>query len=878
MVLIELRTLGRLDLRLRGGASIQSVLAQPKRTALLLYLALARPRGLHQRERLLGLFWGEMEEERARKALRQSLYFLRGSLGEKALEAVADSVVGVSRERVWCDAVELDRALEEGRAEDALGLYGGELLPGFYIDDAPEFERWLEAEREWLRSRAAEAAWQLAEKCEVAGEAGAAVEWARKAAAFSPADETVARRLMALLERVGDRAAAVRAYEAYAGRLEQEYGLEPSAETQGLVEAIRHRPQLAASGSPARNDGAVGSAPGEPHGAAAPPPSPERRDSPPVARRRSRWRRLAARPGLLAIAVAIPATAAYLLLGHRRERPRDAASLPGRQSPPVLAVLPLTNRSQLDADAMFVDGIHAEVVTFLGRIQGLQVKAPSWVMIDRDRPVSVRRIAEELEIDYVIEGGVGRSGDSVRVDVRLVDAHTGDQLWSQPYVRELTPESLLRIQSDIARRVAISVQAELSADVAAKFAASTTENPDAYAWFLRGASVRFVGYVERDIRTRITYYEQAVRLDSAFARAWAALAIAQADLYWFFEPTASRAEAAHAALEEAEKLAPDDPDTRLASGVYAYRVRRSWDDALAELDVARRVLPSDHRIYYLEASIKRRKGRWDDAVKDWVLALDMAPLSAGIQMEVGVTYFLMRRYDEAIEYLRKALAADPDLVTAATMLAWAVVGRDGDTGEGVRILARTTGGRVVPSEHPYIQYTQVVLQLLDGNPERALEVLDLDVRDFLDYQFLAVPPALLRGQVHAILGQRESSLADLQHARRVLEARLEMSPDDARLHSALGLTFAGLGDAVEAVRHAERAVELAPLASDAWFGCYYLEDLAMTHAMLGNADAAIAIFETLLDQPGPLSRAQLRLDPRLAGLRSDSRFQRIIRE
>jgi tetratricopeptide (TPR) repeat protein len=179
---------------------------------------------------------------------------------------------------------------------------------------------------------------------------------------------------------------------------------------------------------------------------------------------------------------------------------------------------------------------------------------------------------------------------------------------------------------------------------------------------------------------------------------------------------------------------------------------------------------------------------------------------------------------------------------------------------------------------PYVQYTQVLLHLLDGKPERALEALELDARDFLEYQFLAVPTALLRGQIHAILGRPERSRADLLHARRVLEARLENSPDDARLHSALGLTFAGLGEAEAAVHHAERAVELVSLDSDAWFGSYYLEDLAMTHVLLGHADTAVAILEQLLARPGPLSRAQLQLDPRLASLRTNSRFRTISRE
>jgi DNA-binding SARP family transcriptional activator len=143
----ELTTLGALALRDRNGRPIQSVSAQPKRMALLIYLALARPRGRHQRETLLAKFWGEREQERARKALRQALYYLRSSLGDDVIETVGDTEVGINRELLRVDVVALDEALREERFEDALALYGGELLPGFHVDDAPEFERWLDSER-----------------------------------------------------------------------------------------------------------------------------------------------------------------------------------------------------------------------------------------------------------------------------------------------------------------------------------------------------------------------------------------------------------------------------------------------------------------------------------------------------------------------------------------------------------------------------------------------------------------------------------------------------------------------------------------------------------------------------------------------------------
>src|SRR5688572_21873770 len=237
--MIELRTLGELELTAADGRAVGSVLAQPRRAALLCYLALASPRGFHRRDSLLALFWPEHDAEQARRALRQSVYFLRRALGPDAIVSRGDDELAVASDALHCDVQAFEAALEGGRAEDALALYAGDLLAGFHISDAPDFERWLDGERSGLRERAQEAAWALAAMREEGGDPAGAAEAARRAVALAPADEIALRRLLLLLERVGDRAGAVRAYEAFAGKLREEYELAPSAETEQLAAKIR---------------------------------------------------------------------------------------------------------------------------------------------------------------------------------------------------------------------------------------------------------------------------------------------------------------------------------------------------------------------------------------------------------------------------------------------------------------------------------------------------------------------------------------------------------------------------------------------------------------------------------------------------------------
>jgi DNA-binding SARP family transcriptional activator len=242
--MIELRTLGAVDLRDREGMELRAVLAQPKRLALLIYLAVAQPRGFHRRDTLLALFWPELDQGRARAALRKALLILRQGLGPETLPSRGDEELGLAAGVVWCDAVAFEQAVGERRFGDALALYRGDLLDGFFIAGAPEFERWVERERSRLREQAARAAWALAEESAAQAQDVLVVQWARRALAFTPTDESALRRLITLFYRMGDRAAAIHAYNEFAARLYEECGVRPSAETRQLVEVVKQSGEL----------------------------------------------------------------------------------------------------------------------------------------------------------------------------------------------------------------------------------------------------------------------------------------------------------------------------------------------------------------------------------------------------------------------------------------------------------------------------------------------------------------------------------------------------------------------------------------------------------------------------------------------------------
>jgi DNA-binding SARP family transcriptional activator len=238
--MIELRTLGSIELHADDGARIESVLRHPKRVSLLAYLCASSPPRLHRRDTLVALLWPELDESHARGALRQELYQLRRTLGAEVVRGERADSIGVGAGQVWSDVEALEAALDEGRYADALALWRGDFLPGLHLDGG-EFERWLDEVRGRLSHRIVDAARRLVDEAEEAGDLPGAIGWARRLTELAPYDETGWQRLMRLLDRHGDRAGALQACDALTDRLAAELEVAPSPETIALAGRIRSR-------------------------------------------------------------------------------------------------------------------------------------------------------------------------------------------------------------------------------------------------------------------------------------------------------------------------------------------------------------------------------------------------------------------------------------------------------------------------------------------------------------------------------------------------------------------------------------------------------------------------------------------------------------
>jgi DNA-binding SARP family transcriptional activator len=239
--MIQLWTLGTLRVEGPSAAVADDLVAQPKALGLLCYLALARPRGFHQRDRIVAMFWPELDQERARAALRKLLHRLRQTLGEDVVQSIGRESVALIPDLVRSDAADFDDAVVNGRLTRALELYCGELLPSFFIPGADEFERWLENERAYYHQRAVDAAWSLVESFAQQNEATNATRLARLVARLASRDERMTRRVLKMLDRLGDRAGAMDVYRGFERRLRRDLDVDPSPETVQLIQEIQTR-------------------------------------------------------------------------------------------------------------------------------------------------------------------------------------------------------------------------------------------------------------------------------------------------------------------------------------------------------------------------------------------------------------------------------------------------------------------------------------------------------------------------------------------------------------------------------------------------------------------------------------------------------------
>lgn len=514
------------EMRCLGGTALRSDTADglppttslgPKRLALLAYVAVAGAERPISRDKLLALFWPESDTERARGTLRSTLHLLRRDLGAGLL-VKGGQTIAIDPSFFSCDVLEFRRRIDDGEAEAALELYRGDFLDGFFLSGAPDFERWVEQERQDLRRVAVEAAWTLARRAAATGSQAEAGYWARCAFGLGSLDEGALRRLLHLLDEIGDRGGALQAYEEFAARLAEEFEARPAPETQELVAAIRGR--LAAREPASKGDvetqltrvaGYEGTSKDEARHLAD--------------HRRAGWRRLAW------VGVGVAGLTAWL---GARSASTDVPTPPSFPPPSVvetlgvdapvratLAVLPFDDLSDDPQHGYIARGLTTDIRTEVSKVAALRVLgvgAPGPVTYP---PASTfAALADSVGADVLLAGSVRLRDQRMRITVELVSGISEDVLWARTFDEPV--EHVFDLQDRVAISVAEALEVEMSEREIAHIARPPTSSQVAYFDYLRAWDLylQLGGGMRLDRQdTVLAILERALEEDPSFAAA-----------------------------------------------------------------------------------------------------------------------------------------------------------------------------------------------------------------------------------------------------------------------------------------------------------------------------------------------------------------------
>ena len=534
------------------------------------------------------------------------------------------------------------------------------------------------------------------------------------------------------------------------------------------------------------------------------------------------------------------------------------------QNEKSIAVLPLVNRSVNPEDAFFADGLHDELLTQLSRISALKVISRTSVMGYAGTTKRMPEIGRELGVATLLEGGVQRSGNRVRINVQLIDASTDEHLWAEVYDRELTADNLFDIQSNITRAIAEALQAVLSGEEQQSLEQKSTDNVDAYAWYLRGkAASRGYGRPIGEIDQSISFFQSAIDLDPQFAAAYAVLAIDWTERYWGGDRQGDELQHAYDALEKAKELAPGTAETLNAQGYYHYWGHLDYAPAIAAFDRALQREPGNYLALRGKAYALRRLGRFGDAIVALNIVVSLDPLYAEIHADLGYTLLRTGQYEQAEIMMNRAAALGADNPFYHYILAESYLFK-GELEQAWQTISQAIGANQ-ESQGFYLDI-QLLVARAQANSVRIDQVLD----NYLVKDSQSLGPDFSRGLVYLQRNEQDklnTLIADFQETQQT--AKLERPGTHITLQGfvqlyALQKDQAKLTGAVKAYNAGVKPDALRIIEN---------RSIPIAYAIAGDSEALLTYLDDLLAQFGPWEFYYFAIDPVFDNMRDLPRFQ-----
>ena len=553
----------------------------------------------------------------------------------------------------------------------------------------------------------------------------------------------------------------------------------------------------------------------------------------------------------------------------------SAASIPEKS----VAVLPFENMSRDPDNAFFTDGVQDQILTALAKVADLKVISRTSVMQYKSGTSrNTREIGQQLGVAHLLEGTVQRAGNKVRVNAQLIDARSDAHEWAENYDRPV--DDVFAIQSEIAKKIADQLQAKLSPTEKSAIEEAPTKDVAAFDLYTRAKTLllttSFSALAAQNYFKAVDLLDQALTRDPSFFLAQCQLAYVHDNMYFLgIDHTPARLAAGDSAVNAAFKLRPDGGEAHLARAEHLYRGYLDYDGALAELEIARRTLPNDPRVFELTGYIARRRGNQEEGLRNLQRAIELDPRNFFTLEQIALSYLNLRRYADEAAVLDRALAIKPDDVD--TRVVRALIPFDAqadprplrDTIEKIRAAD--------PEAIKSVADSWVICALAQRDAASAESALRALGDNDWGADAVRVPSAVIEGVIGRMTKNEDKARAAFTAARAVQEKRVQEQPEWGPALCVLGLIDAGLGRKEDALREGRRAVELLPAQKDALNGAHMIEYFAIIAAWVGEKDLACKQLAAVapLDSTS-ISYGQLKLLPYWDPLRGDPRFEKIV--
>jgi len=535
----------------------------------------------------------------------------------------------------------------------------------------------------------------------------------------------------------------------------------------------------------------------------------------------------------------------------------------------MLAVLPFENLG-LPEDEYFADGITDEITSRLAMVHGFGVISRTSAYTYKNSDKTLPQIAEELGVDYVLEGTISwdKTGDTsiVRIIPQLIQVSDDVHMWVDNYREPIT--RIFDVQIDIATRIVEALDVTLAAGERQLIDRKPTDNLEAYDYYLQGREY----WDRRKIDLAISLLEQAVESDPTYAKAYSLLARIHGFSYFnIIDRTEQRRQKCETAAKNAVRFSDGGIEGDVAMGYFHYYVEKDFDQALKEFQSVLKRQPSNSDVLMAAGFVQRRQGRWHEAADNFGKALEIDPHAQGWAMDLAVTLRCMREYEETIRVLDKSLSLAPDAADFLFFKAYAMLELGEDTAKVQEILDRAARYGDPDLVAFWMEEFDVLSRDYESAVNRRTEPGDFILADSIEF-FLG------KADIYHYWGRDSLSVIYYDSARLVAERRLQINPGVAFYNACLGIAYAGLGRKSDAIREGKKGVESLSASQDALYGPGMMQALADIYVMTGEYEPAIDMLDSLMSIPAGLGLYDLRHHPKWDPLRDHPRFQELVKK